>query len=663
MSAYTRPSSGIGGVVVERAGRLGQHRRRGIARRTDRARDRDDGVLLAGILNVGRDALIATDRASRITVWNDNAQAMFGWARIEALGRPLAALFDLDLDGLGGPSPRETLTALAPEGHGGCEMECRRKNGTTFVGLVRAAALEERGGNVRGVVVWVHDMTARRRTEGALRESEARFRNLAESLPQVVWISGSRGALEYANNRLAEYAGHAPVAAEEQTDIVHPDDRARRSAHWDEARRGAAFYECEYRMRRHDGEYRWFLGRALPVRDGAGEVVRWVGFTTDIHDLKVAQDEISEADRRKSEFLAVLSHELRNPLAPIKSALHILERATPGSDQARWAQSIMGRQVDQLARLVDDLLDATRISRGKVDLQRHRVELNELVARTLEDHQSIFDACGVSVELELAPTPLFVDGDWNRLAQVVGNLLQNATKFTERGGAARVRVWPEPASGDVFVSVTDTGIGMTAEMLGSLFQPFVQADPTLDRRRGGLGLGLALVKGLVELHGGEVTAVSEGLGGGSTLTFRLPRARAAPPPQAAPRRSDAKRRRRVLIVEDNADAAACLRADLELDGHEVAVAHDGVTGVQTARELQPEIVLCDIGLPGMDGYAVAQTLRADETMKNTVLVALTGYALPDDFRRATEAGFDRHIAKPPSLESIEEVLRSTDTPG
>jgi PAS domain S-box-containing protein len=616
--------------------------------------------LLAGILNVGRDALMATDSASRVTVWNDNAEAMFGWARVEAIGRPLAEVFDVDL---GSPLPRETLTALVPDGQRVREIRCRRKDGTTFVGLVRPAALEGRAGDAQGVVVSVHDMTTRRRTEGALHESEVRFRNLAESLPQVVWISAARGDLEYSNNRLAEYAGHAPIAPEEQAEIVHPDDRARRNAHWEEARQGGAFYECEYRMRRHDGEYRWFLGRALPVRDAAGEVVRWVGFTTDIHDLKAAQDAICEADRRKGEFLAVLSHELRNPLAPIKSALHILDRAAPGGDQARWAQSIIARQVDQLARLVDDLLDATRISRGQVDLQRHRLELNELVARTLEDHQTIFDTSGVRVELELAPAPVFVDGDWNRLAQVVGNLLQNATKFTDRGGITHVRVWNELASNDVLVSVTDTGIGMTSELLASLFQPFVQADPTLDRRKGGLGLGLALVKGLIELHGGEVTARSDGLGAGSAFTVRLPPARAATPREPQARPGIPKKRRRVLIVEDNADAAACLRADLELDGHEVTVAHDGVTGVLTARELQPEIVLCDIGLPGMDGYAVAQTLRADEAMKNTFLVALTGYALPDDFRRATEAGFDRHIAKPASLESIDEVLRSVDSPG
>ena len=197
--------------------------------------------------------------------------------------------------------------------------------------------------------------------------SEARFRHIAEALPQILWISSASGQIEYQNGRLAEYAGRAPVDPDETTEIVHPDDRASRFARWDEARRGGA-YECEYRMRRRDGEYRWFLGRALAIRDATGQVVRWYGCTTDIHDLKMAQEASREAGRRKDQFLAVLSHELRNPLAPIKSALFLLDRTDPGSDQARKARSIIARQVDQLVRLVDDLLDATRISRGKVDL-------------------------------------------------------------------------------------------------------------------------------------------------------------------------------------------------------------------------------------------------------------------------------------------------------
>lgn len=633
--------------------RLGRHRRRrGISSRSSDRRDGGDrSGLLSALLSVGGDAVMVTDDAARIAIWNDVAEQMFGWSRLEATGRPLADLFAAPTMGAWA---RETTHARTPDE--ARETDCLRKDGTTFVGLVRSVARDGSGDGHGGVVVWVQDQTARRLTERALRESETRFRSLTEVLPQIVWVQGVRGELEYSNRRLEEYAGRAPVEPEEQTAIVHPEDEARRVARWEQARRSGVSYECEYRMRRSDGEYRWFLSRAQSERDTEGKVVRWFGATTDIHDLTMAQQAIREADRRKGDFLAVLSHELRNPLAPIKSALDILDRTAPGGERARWAQSVIGRQVDQLSRLVDDLLDATRIARGKVDLQRRRIELNELVGRTVEDHRSLFDARGVKLELELTPSPVFVAGDWHRLAQAIGNLLQNATKFTDRGGVTRVRTWKEPGSNDAFVRVADSGVGMTSELIGHLFQPFVQADPTLDRRKGGLGLGLALVKGLVELHGGEVEAQSNGLGRGSAFTVRLPQTPAGAAPQARPRSEQARRPRRVLIVEDNADAAASLRAGLELDGHEVAVAHDGVTGVRTARELKPEVVLCDIGLPGMDGYAVAQMLRADEATKHTFLVALTGYALPEDFRRATEAGFDRHIAKPPSLDAIEEVL-------
>jgi PAS domain S-box-containing protein len=640
---------------VDRVGRLVRFRRRGGLREQPRVgfRDFQEGALARALLDVERDAVMATDGCGRVVAWNEVAAQTFGWSSHEALGKPLRELFAV---AIAGPAPRELAASLVPSGAQEQEIPCRRRDGTMFPGLVRAAPIEARGGSATGVVVSVHDATVRFQTESALRESDARFRNLNETAPQIMWVSGVQGGLEYSNSRLFEYSGRSPVTAEEQTEIVHPDDRALRRDQWDRARATGTPYECEYRMRRHDGEYRWFLGRALPVRDETGQVVRWFGSTTDIHDIKVAQEAIRETDRRKGEFLAVLSHELRNPLAPIKNALHLLGRAQPGGDQARWAQSIIGRQVDQLARLVDDLLDVTRISRGKVDLHRDRLELNDLVGRTIEDYRALFDKRGVKIEYERCPSRLYVDGDWNRLAQVVGNLLQNATKFTESGGTTRVRVWEEGASSSVFVRVADTGIGMTAELLEGLFQPFVQADTALDRRRGGLGLGLALVRGLVELHGGEVVARSDGLGRGSSFTVRLPRASCPPAPAPEQRPSKAAARRRVLIVEDNVDAAASLRVGLELEGHEVAVAHDGVTGVRIARELRPEVVLCDIGLPGMDGYAVAQALRADRTLASTLLVALTGYALPDDLRRASEAGFDRHVAKPPSLDSIEEIL-------
>ena len=378
------------------------------------------------------------------------------------------------------------------------------------------------------------------------------------------------------------------------------------------------------------------------------------------HDLEGLVDErteaLREADRRKNEFMAVLSHELRNPLAPIRNSLYVLDRVDPRGEQARRAKAVMGRQVDQLARLTDDLLDVTRVTRNKIVLQRERLDLVELVRRAAEDQRSVFEQHGVRLELQLDPGPLAVEADRARLAQVVSNLLQNAAKFTGTGGLTRV-VLEQDGAAQAVLRLRDTGIGMDRRTLEGLFQPFVQADASLDRSQGGLGLGLALVKGLVELHGGSVTAHSEGLGRGAEFVVRLPLAPAVAegPPARAP--ALAPGRRRVLVIEDNPDGAESLCELLELNGHEVRVAHDGPQGLAEAQRFRPDVVLCDVGLPGMDGYAVARAFRAEPELAGARLVAVTGYALPEDLQRANEAGFDGHIAKPPAVEAIERVLR------
>jgi two-component system CheB/CheR fusion protein len=284
------------------------------------------------------------------------------------------------------------------------------------------------------------------------------------------------------------------------------------------------------------------------------------------------------------------------------------------------------------------------------------LELNDLVRRTIEDHRSLFEKNEVHVEAKFAPEPIMVDADGTRLAQVVGNLLQNAAKFTSRGQHTTVSVSVDRAQQQAVISVSDTGVGMPPEVLARLFQPFMQADTTLDRSKGGLGLGLALVKGLVELHGGAIGARSDGLGKGAEFVVRLPLVIEAGEPAEARLVSRKPAGRRVLIIEDNVDAADSLREVLEFGEHEIAVAYNGPQGIAKAHEFRPEIVLCDIGLPGMDGFEVARAFRADEGLNGTYLVALSGYALPEDLQRAEQAGFDRHLAKPPSLEKLESVL-------
>jgi PAS domain S-box-containing protein len=373
----------------------------------------------------------------------------------------------------------------------------------------------------------------------------------------------------------------------------------------------------------------------------------------DVTARKCAEGALRDEIRHKDEFLAALSHELRNPLAPIRNSLYVLERAAPEGQQAHRAQAVIDRQVGHLTHIVDDLLEVTRIARGKIRLQLSRVELGELVRSALDDYRPGLEAAGIALEARLGSEPCWVDADATRLVQILGNLLANALKFTPRGGKVEVDLLRDREA--VTLSVRDTGVGIPPEIRPTLFQPFVQAPQASDRTQGGLGLGLATVKGLVELHGGTVKVFSEGVGRGAEFTVRLPLA-AAPERAAVTVHQGDRRHHRVLVIEDNPDAADSLRDALLLSGHDVQVAYDGPTGLDMAMDSRPDAVICDIGLPGMDGYEVARTIRRTEALKATYVVALTGYALPEDLRRARESGFDRHVAKPPTIEKLEQIL-------
>jgi PAS domain S-box-containing protein len=439
---------------------------------------------------------------------------------------------------------------------------------------------------------------------------------------------------------------------------LHPDDRAALDRRIARAVESGAF-EGEWRIVRPDGSVRWVAARGRVFTDGDGTPLRFLGVNIDITEIRHAEQALRDSDRRKDEFLAVLSHELRNPLAPVRNAVHILQHGAPGAGTARGAVDVIARQVDHLGRLVDDLLDVTRISRGKVRLHLERVDLAQIVRQTLDDHRALLDARGIALQVEeLAAAP--VDGDAVRLAQVFGNLLQNSAKFTEPGG--RVTVAVGCAGGRVCLRVADTGMGIAPEIQARMFEPFTQDDRSLHRTRGGLGLGLALVKGFAALHGGTVAARSAGVGRGAEFVVDLPRAPGPAEDRPVPRAVPATGGRRILLIEDNLDAAETLRMALEIAGHEVATAHDGRSGVDKARLLRPDIVLCDIGLPEMDGYAVASSLRGDPAMRETALVALTGYGLARDRTLALEAGFDLHLTKPASVARIQEAL-ATVRPG
>ncbi len=421
------------------------------------------------------------------------------------------------------------------------------------------------------------------------------------------------------------------------------------------AARGVEVRDHELEMVLEDGSVRHLLGNAAPLYDAEGNARGAVGAFVDITARVKAEEELREADRRKDAFLAVLSHELRNPLAPIRNALFLLRRPDGGPEQASRSVAVIERQVSQLTRLVEDLLDVSRISRGKVQLQRTRLDLVELVRRTVDDYRGGAAAAGLELTVDLPDAPLWVDGDMTRLAQVIGNLLSNALKFTPAGGEVHVSAAREGGA-TALLRVRDTGVGIDASMRSRLFEAFAQADSTLDRSRGGLGLGLTLVRGFVGLHGGTVEARSEGADTGAELVVRLPlevAPRAARPDEATPAAATPLR---ILVVEDNHDAAETLREALALDGHDVHVAHDGEDALLEARRSRPDVVICDIGLPGMSGYDVARALRSDAGTRGIVLIAITGYASPEDRRRATEAGFDRHFGKPVAMAELTTVL-------
>ncbi|WP_224240371.1 response regulator [Hyalangium gracile] len=375
-------------------------------------------------------------------------------------------------------------------------------------------------------------------------------------------------------------------------------------------------------------------------------------------ELRQRANQLAEADRRKDEFLAMLAHELRNPLAAIMTAIGILERKPTDDSKEVRMRSIIQRQTHHLARLVDDLLDVSRITRGKVELRRERVDLVAVLQQVLALMQPVADGRKLRMDSALPDRPLWLNADATRLEQVFTNLLDNATKYTDAGGSICVQAFQEGVDGGAraVVRIADTGIGIPAHKLPSIFELFAQVDESLERTRGGLGIGLTLVRNLVEMHGGVVFATSAGEGRGSEFVVKLPMTMPLPALARTTLALDDKpRQRRILLVEDNSDARQALKDLLELWGHQVEVAHDGMDGVAMALEGRPDLALVDIGLPGLDGYRVAQELRA-RVGEEIRLVAITGYGGPEDRHRAIQAGFDHHLVKPVKPDELDRLL-------
>jgi PAS domain S-box-containing protein len=386
---------------------------------------------------------------------------------------------------------------------------------------------------------------------------------------------------------------------------------------------------------------------------------------TDLAEHK-HNEQLKDTDRRKDEFLAMLAHELRNPLAPISNAAQMLDLWNKGDNKdAQWACEVIGRQVRQMTRIVDDLLDVSRITQGKIKLRKAAVDVSSIVSAAVETSRPLIEGRKHKLNITLASETLKVEADLTRMAQVITNLLNNAAKYTEEGGQIWLSVQRDGS--DATIAVRDNGIGMPADMLATVFDLFPQADRTIDRSQGGLGIGLTLVRTLVELHGGSVSASSDGVGRGSEFVVRLPlvgasRMKSVEPSTAETNGHLAGFSQRILVVDDNVDSAKTLAMMLKVMGHESRVSHDGQAAIETAQEFRPTLVLLDIGLPRMNGYMVAEQLRSIPALRGVILVALTGYGEDQDRRRSREAGFDQHFVKPLSFAALQELVGSLPKP-
>jgi PAS domain S-box-containing protein len=507
------------------------------------------------------------------------------------------------------------------------------------------------------------DITDRLQAEKVLAESEQRFRQLAENINEVFWMADPHTTeILYVSPAYEQVWGRSCESLYKEPrsflDAIHGDDRERvRVAALEQHGRGEPTDE-EYRVVRPDGSVRWVRDRAFPVRDAGGVVYRMVGIAEDITEKKRAEEALKEADRRKNEFLATLAHELRNPLAPIRTGIELLRRAEGNPAVMEQARSMMERQVGQMVRLIDDLLDISRITRGRLQLRRERVELAEVARNAVETSRPLIEAASHELTMTLPPNAIHLDADPTRLAQVFSNLLNNAAKYTDKGG----HIWltAERQGHEIVVSVRDTGIGIPAEHLPDIFDTFSQTSPALERSHGGLGIGLSLVRGLVELHGGSVEVHSDGAGMGSEFTVRLPMVdvsvQTPKPPSDEGHQPHYPSKCRILVVDDNRDAADSLAMVLRVMGHDTNAAHDGLEAVQAAAVFQPDVILLDIGLPKMNGYEVARYIRQQPWGQHMVLIALTGWGQEEDKRRALDAGCDHHLTKPVAPTALEKLL-------
>ena len=617
--------------------------------------------LLASIVESSNDAIISKSLDGTIQSWNAAAERVFGFTAEEAVGRHISLVIPPDR-----LAEEEQIVAKLRDGQRieHFETERVRNDGQRIIVSLTISPVKDAAGNVTGASKIVRDVTARKRTE---RERE-NFVTVVENSTDFIAMCDLQGLPFFVNRAGLEMVGLDDIEQARRTrlqEFFFPEDQGMIMNEFLPSVMANGHGEVEVRFRHFKtGEPRWMAYKVLMLTNAGNEPVGFATVSQDVTERKQLADDLrrlaadlAEADQRKNEFLATLAHELRNPLAPMSNMLEVVKHSGDDREVLKRAHDTIERQLGQMVRLVDDLLDLNRITYDRLELRRSEVELSSVIQQAVEVACPLIDAAGHDLTVELPDEPIYLNADRARLAQVFGNLLNNSSKYTRPNG--RISVSAKRVDDEVVVTVKDNGAGIPQDKLDSIFDMFMQVDLTAERSQGGLGIGLTLVKRLAEMHGGSIEARSAGEGQGSEFIVRLPvLSKASVAAQPEPAAAEPSPERRILIVDDNVDAADSLAMLLEITGNKTYMAHDGVEAVEAIEEHRPEVVLLDIGLPRLTGHEVCRQVRQQPWGKEIVMIALTGWGQEDDRRKSEEAGFNGHLVKPVDYDKLLELLSS-----
>ena len=617
---------------------------------------------LASIVETSDDAIISKSLDGIIQSWNASAERLFGFTAEQAISRHISLVI---------PPERiaeedEIIAKLkAGERVDHFETERVRSNGERIQVSLTISPIKDDSGKVIGASKIVRDVTQQRHTE-ADRE---RFVTLIENSTDFVGISDLNGAPLFVNRAGLEMVGLESIEQVRRlsvADFFFPEDQDLMMKEFFPLVMSEGHGEVEIRFRHFKtGEARWMSYKVLTLKDAADRPTAYGTVSQDITDRRRMEDDLrrlaanlSEIDRRKNEFIATLAHELRNPLAPMSNMIEVLKRSDGDREMLVRARETIERQLGQMVRLVDDLLDVNRITHDRLELRKSEVELASVIQQAIEVARPLIDSAGHELRVTLPEQPVYLDADPARLAQVFGNLLNNSSRYTKPGGT--ISIAATQADGEVVVTVKDNGAGIPKDKLATIFDMFTQVDRTPERSQGGLGIGLTLVKRLVEMHGGSVEASSRGEDQGSEFVVRLPTLSKPQDQATTPVAADAEliATRRVLIVDDNRDSADSLAMLLEIAGNQTFMAHDGVEAMEAVEKYRPDVILLDIGLPKLSGHDVCRRVREKSWGKEIVVIALTGWGQDEDRRKSEEAGFNGHLVKPVNYDELLELLSS-----